>query len=531
MSKLALPARPMPATLAAPSNTLPPNELIPVLLEEGRRRMLTLTLIFATVALLTLLVGLFLLPQNYSASTTILAQESDIIQPLLEGRAVATGVTDRAGIARQVIFSRKVMEDILKTGGWLQQDPTPVQRDRLIEQITDRIKITSPRPNLVQIAYHDSDARRTYLVTERLTSLFIAASLAAKERESRDAYEFINSQVESYHKKLTDAEDSLQKYRAQNVDAQPGSATDANARISALRTQVEQTHMSLLEQRSRETSLNSQLSGESAVTAVQTRENLYRAQLIDLQGRLDTLLLTYTDQYPDVVRIRHQIADIQQSMQQEQQRRERAPAAQSADAFDDTRLNPRYQELRSQQAQAQRDASAAQSRMAMSQSMLDKELDRSRRIAASESVLAELTRDYEVNRDIYQDLLKRRENARVSMQLDSQERGLTLRIQDPAVMPLRPTGLRFMHIAIAGLLLAIALPLGLLFLRTRFDPRIRSARTLQRQSAVPMLAVVPPYLTQQDRRAQWLRTATSIAIATVVLVAYAAIYGYKQLHA
>ena len=52
--------------------------------------------------------------------------------------------------------------------------------------------------------------------------------------------------------------------------------------------------------------------------------------------------------------------------------------------------------------------------------MLNSELDRSRRIAASESALAELTRDYEVNRDIYQDLLKRRENARVSMNLDEE---------------------------------------------------------------------------------------------------------------
>ena len=60
--------------------------------------------------------------------------------------------------------------------------------------------------------------------------------------------------------------------------------------------------------------------------------------------------------------------------------------------------------------------------MSIAESMLNEELHRSGRIADSESALAELTRDYEVNRDIYQDLLRRRENARVSMELDREKR-------------------------------------------------------------------------------------------------------------
>ena len=230
---------------------------------------------------------------------------------------MATGVVDRAGIARQVIYSRRVLEDALKTGGWLDDKPSAIEQDRLMEQIKGRIAITSPRPNLIQITYRDSDAKRTYQVTERLSEMFIKESLAAKERESREAYEFINKQVQDYHAKLLEAEERLRQYRSDNTDAQPGSATDANTRISSLRTTVEQTRMALLEQRSRENAIASQLSGESAVTAVQTRESLYRAQLLELQGQLDRLLLNYTEQHPDVVRVRHQMADLQQAMANE----------------------------------------------------------------------------------------------------------------------------------------------------------------------------------------------------------------------
>ena len=526
MSSNALPGR--RTTTASPSSKqLTPSELVPILLNEGKRNMVPLVSIFAAIALLTLFVGLLLLPKSYTASTTILAQESDIIQPLLEGRAVATGVTDRAGIARQVVYSRKVLEDALETGGWLEDNPTAVQRDRLLEQLKERITIRASRPDLVEITYRDSDAQRTYKVTERLGAMFIKESLATKGRESREAYEFIDARVKDYHKKLTDAEDNLQKYRSANADAQPGSATDASTRISALRTQVEQTRMALLEQRSRESAITSQLSGESAVTAVQTRESLYRGQLLELQGQLDRLLLTYTEQYPDVVRIRHQMADIQQSMRDEAQRRANAPA--TASPFDDAQMNPHYQELRSQQSTARREVAATQSRMGIAESLLQEELGRSRRIAESESALAELTRDYEVNRDIYQDLLRRRENARVSMELDREERGLTLRVQDPAIMPLRPTGLRFMHFAMAGLFMAVAVPLGLLFLRVRFDPRMRSAAQLQKHSEIPLLTTVPVYHTPRARRLQRTRALMSIGILATVVLAYGLALGYKQM--
>ncbi len=529
MSQSNLPARRGYSAPAASSAALSPNDLVPILIREARRHRVALVGIFAAVALLTLVVGLLVLPKNYTASTTILAQESDIIQPLLEGRAVATDVVDRAGIARQVIYSRKVLEDAMKTGGWLEDKPSAIEQDRLMEQIKGRIAITSPRPNLIQITYRDSDAKRTYDVTERLSNMFIKESLAAKERESREAYEFIDKQVQDYHAKLLEAEERLRQYRSDNTDAQPGSATDANTRISSLRTTVEQTRMALLEQRSRENAIASQLSGESAVTAVQTRESLYRAQLLELQGQLDRLLLNYTEQHPDVVRVRHQMADLQQAMANEQTRRASAP--QGASPFDEAQMNPLYQELRSQQAQTRREVAATASRMSIAESMLSDELNRSRRIADSESALAELTRDYEVNRDIYQDLLRRRENARVSMQLDREERGLTLRVQDPATMPLRPTGLRFMHFAIGGLFMAVGIPLGLLFLRARFDPRLRSAQQVQRITDRPLLTVVPSYHSPRDRRQQFSRNAMSIGMLVLVVLAYGVAFGLKQLAA
>lgn len=515
-----------PALAATPD--LAPSELLPILLRELRKRALLLASTFTAIALLTLVVGLFVIPRNYAASTTILAQDSDIIQPLLEGRAVPTGVADRAGMARQIVYSPKVLGEVLKIGGWLQDNPSPVQQDRLMEDIRARTTIGSPRPDLVQISYRDSDPQRALNITEAMGKLFIDEALATKERESREAFEFIDSQVKEYHGKLAGAEKNLQEYQSRNVDAQPGSATDANSRIGELRTQVEQTRMALLEQESRESSLAAQLSGESAVTAVQTRENLYRSRLIELKSEYDQLLLSYTERHPDVLRVRHQMDDIQRALEQEQARRDSGTQASRAD---EVQANPLYQELRSQLAQTRREIAATRSRMGVAESLLEQELDRRRRIAASEGALAELTRDYEVNREVYQDLLRRRENARVSMDLDQANRGLTLRVQDPAVLPLRPSGLRFMHIAAAGLLLAIALPLGLVFLLARFDPRIRSPQLIEKAGSYRLLTTIPTYPTPRERRRSFATMAMSVAMVTGVALVYALTYALRLVSA
>ena len=513
----------------------PPEEsasalaLYPLIKEEFRRRSVMLIGVFAAIALAALVMGI-LLPKKYTASTTILVEQGNIIGPLMEGRAVPTGVTNRAGIAKEVAFSRKVMGEILQTGGWLARDPDPLAQEKLIEQIRDRTRISNPRENLIEIAYTDSEPQRAFEVTRRFADLVIQESLATKERESRQAYEFIDSQVSQYHSKLTEAEAKLEQYRRNNPDARAGTEADVNARIGELRRQVETSRMDLLDLRSQEGALQSQLSGESEISAVQTRSGQFRARLAELQTERDRLLLTDTEQHPDVVRAQHQIRDLEEDLRREDTRQE-SRMAQSPGALDSSAtFNPLYTELRSKLAEARRRSAATAARVAMAESLLAQELARSGRIAASESSLSELTRDYEVNRDLYQDLLKRRENARVSMNLDAEHRGLSFRIQEPAAMPLQPSGLRLLHVASAGLALAAVAPLLLLFTLLKVDPRVRAPIQIERQSGLPVLGTVPTFMTR-PRRA---RSARKIALATMLFllvpIAYGLILTLKLVH-
>lgn len=156
------------------------------------------------------------------------------------------------------------------------------------------------------------------------------------------------------------------------------------------------------------------------------------------------------------------------------------------------------------------------------QKMLDSEYERARKIHGGEAALSKLTRDYQVNQEIYQDLLRRRERARVSRSLDQEHQGLTYKIQEPAKISLLPTGLRFMHFAAAGLLLGLAIPVGLIYVMLQVDPRIRFSRIITSELELPVLAEITRLSSTEEQYKAKINIIT-LGIGTTVVLA---IYGY-----
>jgi polysaccharide chain length determinant protein (PEP-CTERM system associated) len=520
MSNELIAAAPPPPPASVPFNVA---TLAETMFKEARRRRVLLAVTFAVIALLTLTIGAFW-PKKFVASTTILVQQNNVIKPLTEGIAATTEVAGRADIAREIIFSQDSLNQLLADGGWNAARLSPLERDQLIDRIKGHTQIvTSNNDLLLSISYNDSDPGRAYNMTKDMAQLFIAKSFASKEAESTSAYDFMNSQVAAYHEKLVAASDALQQYITQHPDASPGSIADTNARISALRNQIENAKVQAAQFGSQAAAMGGSLSGQSQISTVQTREDVYRAQIAQLQSHLSQLLLTYTDNYPDVVRTRHQIQDLQQQLASAQTQKKTAASIGTAIDSQVT-FNPVYSNLQTQIAQIRGQLAAAHATETASQQQLEVELARSQKIAESSNELTKLTNNFNAVSATYQDLLKRREQARISMDLDKDKRGLTFKIQDPARLPLMPVGLRLMHFAAAGMLLGVAVPFGLLFLIARFDPRTRSADTLARATGLPVFASVPYYRGAHDDAIDRKRNLQWIAIVVIVMVAYLGLY-------
>lgn len=502
---------------------IPIDQTLQLIAAEAILRRRLVIAAFIGINLLTLAVAVGW-PKNYTSYTTIFVEERNIIEPLMQGAAVSTGVVDRARIAREVIFGRRVMHQLIDGVGWFGRELSESEKDSAAEGLKNRLDISNAGRGLIRIEYSDADPQRAFQVTKLLAELFIAESHDAKLRESQAAYEFISKQADEYHEKLLAAEEQLKEFRSINVEA--GSTSGESGllnRIGNIRGRLEQTVEQLREAEIRKTSLERQLSGEAETALVLTREGQYRTRISELQAQLEQLRLSYHDTHPDIVRIRHQIDDLHQAIRTEQQRRQagnrETGAAGEALIAEGMLHNPIYQQLKRDLSQTKTNIDTLTARITEMRRQLQAELDRGRQVHGGEAKLAELTRDYEVNRTTYQDLSRRRESARVSMNLDRERQGLRFRLQEQAFVPRSPTGIRWVHVIAGGMAGSVLIPLALLFALVNFDPRLRQPQLISQRLNVPVLATVPHFWSPPEQQRLGIESKWAVVVGLLVVVA------------
>lgn len=491
------------------------TESLRLLLLEAYSRRFFMVGAFMAVAVATTIIGVGW-PRTYSSYSTVYVEDRSVIGPLMEGAAVQSPLGDRAMIAREVIYGRKLLNQIVHTAGFVPTDEPedPIRVDGIVEEIKLRTLVTNVGENLVRIEYADTDADRAQFVAQKMAELFITESLAAKSRESETAYSFIDQQVKEYQGKLKALDQNLKEFRNANLDARPGADVDSARRLTELKDRLAQLDQDLREAEIRRASLESQLSGEAQSADATSQTEYYHARIAELQSQMDTLLLTYHENYPDVVRLRDQIAELEQ-VAANVEKGVRHPAG---GGF--LMSNPLYQELRGGLYEAKTALRTINSRIQETRRQLTQEEARNRRIQEAGAELAERTRDYDVTTQIYQDLLRRREAARVSMNLDRTQEGVTMRVEEPAFLPHQAMAPPLSYFASGGILLGIALPFGILFGIQQADPRIRHPSVISDRIGLVTLGVIRHLHTPREAamEARGIATLGFATIATFVLI-------------
>lgn len=500
------------------------DEMMPLLSREATSRKASLLAIFVVVSLALLLIG-FLWQKQYLSHTTLYVDDTNVVRPLLEDIAESADQIDKANVAREIIFSRDILDTIMAEGGWVPEGTSAVQRERIKEEIIENTIVENINSTLIGIGFYHKTPKVAYETTRRYADLFLEKSVKAQSAETNDAFDFIEGQVETYRGKLEDAERRLESFKAAHPGARPGTESNVDSRIIELRRELEGTQLLFSEANQRAITLDRELASESLNLQREYRDNRNAQRIQELQSQIDVLRLSYTDDYPDIIRLKQQIEEF------------RSFAAQGGGAqLGSTGLggsyglggggagagiSPVYQELRAQAAQSKATAESLRSRLAQTRSLLQSELGRADQSTKVERELAELSRDYEINKQIYEDLVKRRENARVSMVLGKEKQGVLYRIQEPANFPVLPSGLRFMHWAALGLILGAIMPFLYLFTFIKLDPRIRTASGVTDDLDLPLLTVVPHMSLPGEQRG-WVNGKLAIfAVVVGVLLIYA----------
>ncbi len=495
---------------------------------------------FAIVSITILVIGVYW-PKVYESKATILWSNTSSLSPLLEQNvARSTTINDQADIAREIILSNKILDQLIEKAG-LDKDAdgkplTERQRELLKGGLRRTLKISNLGKRLIVISYRSKDPEKAYLITSIVSELFIQETRSVKNQSSQAAYDFINRQVQDYKNKLDKINRQIIDFRKQNVDLDSDTRTGVNNRVNTLKNLIRETRLQLTEAQVQKKSLQEQLDRERrrieqqlAASRAQASNRViqsnYEERLKTLQTRLDTLRLSYTDDYPDIVQLKEQIRNLKLQIEQEKKERKNAPEpTASGSAPVEFEPSPLYENLSNEIAGIETNIKTLEARIEDASTRLEKELQRASQVNALESQLEEMTRDLDVTQAIYDDLLTRRENARVSLNLQLENQGSTFKIQEPAVVPLVPVGLRFLHFALASLVLGIAVPLGLIFALVILDPRIRNEEAIDPEVLdIPIIGVVGHYANDRDKQLERRKTRLSIAIVGLTLLVLAAI--------
>ncbi len=470
------------------------DEMLPLLRREAFARSGTLLAIFVGISLVFMAIG-FMWEKKYNSSVQLYVDDRNLVGPLLS--TAKTADRDAVKLAKQELFAIDILDTVLEEIGFADETTTPVEREELRDDLINATTVSNRNNQLLEIAFWDPDPTIAFKTTSLYAELFLKKTMESTNVETTEAFEFIIDQVETYRARLEDAERRLETFRTQNPGVTTLEGGNVNARIIELQRDYEQTSLFFAQKDQTRKTLQAELSNESSTIARDYQVGQTRDQIASLQAQIDVLSLSYTDDYPDIVRLRQQIEDIKISAAERLQRAsEQGPATAAfsvgGQAYSGAaNLSPVYQQIRSDMARAAAEADALKSRLRQIEVLINNEIARSETSAQVERTLNELTRDYEINKEIYEGLLKKQESARITMTLGNEQQGVLYRIQQKANFPVRPNGLRFVHIVFLGLVLASVLPFVYLIVFLKLDPRIRTGSAITDLLELPLLTVVP----------------------------------------
>ena len=488
-----------------------------------RRHVLFLLLMFA--GWLAVWGVSWLLPASYKSSTLILVQ-----QPTMPASYVAPNVNENLqdrlqSITQQILSRTRLLMIIEKLH--LYSDAKVLQSpDDKIDAMRKAISVdlVQNRNNEItsfKVNFLAHDPVLAQKVTYELTQLFINENLRVRQEESQGTTDFIEKQLEDARVTLAAQEAKVKQFEAAHQGTLPTQQSSNLQILAGLQGQLQNEQdslntakqqrvyfQSLIEQyKSLHAAGRSVDGAPTEVTAIDQALTTLKAQLTDLKSR-------YTDSYPDVQKLKAQIADTEKQREQllshPKTGSKQGPEAESTPLL---QLQSQLQANQLEIASRERTISGLQARIGEYQGRLNAE-------PATEQELADLTRGYDQSKANYDDLLKKKNASVMATSMEEMQQGERFTMLDPPSLPTKPDFPNRLKFCGFGVLAGVGLGVLVVLLLELFDDRMHGEKEIKALVGVPFMAEVPEIqssLDEQNQRRQVVRGWALTAIIGVVI--------------
>ncbi len=462
------------------------------------------------------------IPNQFEASARIYVDTQSILRPLMSGLAVQPNIEQQIMMLSRTLISRPNIEKLIRMADLDLNIKSKSQQEALIDSLTNTLKIQSlGRDNLYTISHRDPDPAKAQRVVQALVSIFIESSLGDKRQDTDSARKFLEEQIRNYEKKLEQGENRLKEFKLRNIDLATSEGRSGIDRLSELTTKLNTARLELREAEQSRDALRRQIVGEEPVLLPETSDSHSSISLPEIDGRidvqkrnLDTLLQRYTEQHPDIIGTRRLIKDLEDQKRQELQARKKFAVANPGASVSN---NPVYQQLKVSLAEAEANTASLRARVSEYEERYKRTTAVMKTQPQLETELAQLNRDYELDKKNYEQLVTRRDSAELTGDLDSAGSMADFRLIDPPRASSTPVAPNRLLLFPLGLVLAILAGLFVAYAASQIRPVFFDSKTLRDATDLPVLGVVS-LIPNETRRIKERTSLRRFLLATAGLV-------------
>ena len=477
-------------------------------------------------------IGVALVPTKYESSARVYLNADPLLTPLLRGLAADTDPTRQLDFMQRTLLSRPNLEQLVRLTD-LDINVTNVeQKEALFKRLASDISVAPVTLNLLTLAYRDQDPNTAKNVVQALLTIFAEKTAGSSRADMDNAQRFLDSEINSYRDQLRAAEkrraELAQQYPDIVSNRPPDAGTSGDESISRLdqaRAAVARLKLELADGTTKRDALQKELatvppmiSVDRAPQVVVTGGRLgpVDERLQELRRSLDSMMLKYTDDHPDVKAAKKQIAQIEAEGA-------RASSGGGKPGSGGTTkgeiTNPIYEQVKVRLVDAEAALAAVQRRLDDARS----DQERIEKVAASApGVLVQaqdLDRDYSILKKNYQELVARREATQIANAADTKTEKIQFRIVDPPQVPILPAApnrpMLVSMVLLFGIGGGLAVPLAL----TQIDRSFATIGQL-RNLGLPILGSVSLLSLGAARRRAAIQLAGVCASAVLLIAVY-----------
>jgi polysaccharide chain length determinant protein (PEP-CTERM system associated) len=439
------------------------------------------------------------LPVKYKSQTLVLIQQQSV--PLDYVKSIDTAdINQRLSSMQQQILSRSRLEPIIRQYGLYSVDASKGSMDALVAQLQKAIEVTPVSPMAetrssqlpgFNVTVTLDNPRMAQEVCTAVTSMFIEENLKSRQQHSEQTTQFLSQQLVDAKAVLDDQDAKLAAFKSQHINSLPDEEQTNLNLLTGLTSQLDAATQALARAQQDKSFAESMVSQQEASwQASQTGHNpaTMEQQLIAMQAQLSSLRARYTDDYPDVIKTKADIAAMQRKMAETNNQ---AGSPEPANNVKTSIEPPQIQQLRAQVHNYDQVISEKTREQEQIKQQIRLYQDRIQSSPAVEQQYKEVSRGYQTALDSYNDLLKKRQESSMATQLERDQQGEQFRVLDPANLPTAPSFPNRPLFALGGLGGGLALGLGLTFLMELKDSSLKTERDVEVALQLPVLAMVP----------------------------------------